>query len=79
MSSTDCACMLCCTQALAGAPQLLTMKVEAVQARHDLLRALVELQASWQQQLEGAGSELRAVWLCSRCAFGYASGGATGA
>jgi hypothetical protein len=54
-------------QAVAGAPQLLTMRVEAVQARHELLASLAALQPSWASQLAEASKETLAVWLCSRC------------
>lgn len=52
-------------QALAAAPQLLTMKVEAVRARYDLLTQLARLQPAWTQQLQEASHETLAVWLCS--------------
>eukprot|EP00879_Flechtneria_rotunda_P010095 GHRR01010553.1.p1 GENE.GHRR01010553.1~~GHRR01010553.1.p1 ORF type:complete len:552 (+),score=265.30 GHRR01010553.1:262-1917(+) len=52
-------------QALAAAPQLLTMKVEAVSARYDLLKQLVQLQPAWSNQLAEASMETLAVWLCS--------------
>eukprot|EP00775_Hariotina_reticulata_P005567 gene5567-5804_t len=52
-------------QALAAAPQLLTMKVEAVTARYELLQQLAQLQPSWTSQLHEASQETLAVWLCS--------------
>lgn len=55
-------------QALAAAPQLLTMKAEAVRARHELLTQLAQLQPAWAAQLAEASKETLAVWLCSRCA-----------
>jgi hypothetical protein len=55
-------------QAVAGAPQLLTMKVDAVRARHELLTSLAALQPGWASQLADASKETLAVWLCSRCA-----------
>lgn len=54
-------------QALAAAPQLLTMKVDAVKSRFELLSQLAELQPAWRAQLEEATVETLAVWLCSRC------------
>jgi hypothetical protein len=62
-------------QAVAGAPQLLTMKVDAVRARHELLTSLAALQPSWASQLAEASQETLAVWLCSRCAAAGCSGG----
>lgn len=54
--------------ALFGAPQLLTMKVDAVRSRHELLQQLVQLVPAWQHQYEEASKETLAVWLCSRWA-----------
>lgn len=66
---------ICHMQAIAGAPQLLTMKVEAVRARHDLLTELAQLQDSWSHQLADASKETLAVWLCSRWAHTGRSSG----
>ncbi|WIA11405.1 hypothetical protein OEZ85_011523 [Tetradesmus obliquus] len=52
-------------KALAGAPQLLTMKVDAVKVRHELLASLAALQPAWTAQLGEASKETLAVWLCS--------------
>ncbi|KAF6261618.1 hypothetical protein COO60DRAFT_742444 [Scenedesmus sp. NREL 46B-D3] len=52
-------------KAVAGAPQLLTMKVDAVRARHELLTSLAALQPTWASQLAEASKETLAVWLCS--------------
>jgi hypothetical protein len=66
--NNTCVAVLRCVQAVAGAPQLLTMKVDAVRARHELLTSLAALQPGWTSQLADASKETLAVWLCSRCA-----------
>jgi hypothetical protein len=53
-------------QVLAAVPQLLTMSVDSVSSRKTLLEELVQLQPSWQEQLEQGGPELLAMCLVGR-------------